>query len=57
MGPSVEYLGYATEAFLACCVPYLQLECLILDLDEVATEFDADGDIVVVREVIVDQSL
>ena len=57
MGPSVEYLGNATETFLACCVPYLQLECLILDLDEVATEFDADGDIVVVREVIVDQSL
>lgn len=50
---SVEYSCYWSEGLLACCVPNLQLEYLILDLNDKGTEFHSYGHLMLYFEVII----
>ena len=53
----IEDLRYTLETLLACSVPNLQLEYLLLELDEEGSEFDANCDFVISHELVVGQSV
>ena len=57
MSASVENLRDALEALLACSVPYLHLEDLVLEPHDHGTELDADSDLVLLGELISSGSL
>ena len=52
MSAAVEYLCDGAEALLASCVPYLQLEDLVLHADQVRAEFYADRHIMILLEFV-----
>ena len=57
VGTTVEYFGDTLELFLAGCVPNLELEHLLLELDEEGAEFDSDGDLMIGHEFIIGKSV
>lgn len=57
MSPAVEYLSDGAEALLASCVPYLQLQNLVLHADQVGAKLDADRHIMILLEFILYESL
>ena len=56
MGSPVEDLSYGAERLLTGRVPNLQFYNLVLNFDEEASEFDAYCDIVLLFELIFDES-
>ena len=50
----VKNSGYAPETFLACCIPNLKLDdVLIVDPQNIVAEFNTDGHVVLVVERVV----
>ena len=56
MGTAIEYFCDRAERLLSGSVPYLKFQDFVLHSDKVGTEFDADSDIMVLFELILDQS-
>ena len=57
MGTAVKYLRDRLEAVLARRIPNLQFEDLLLELYEQSAELDADGDLVILYELVVSQAM
>jgi hypothetical protein len=50
---AVENLRNALKTVLACGIPDLQLEDLLLKFDQECSELDADGDLVILHEFVI----
>ncbi len=56
MGSTIEYFGDRAERLLPSGVPYLQFEDFVLHTDQIWAELDPHSHIVVLFELILDQS-
>ena len=57
MRTPVKYLCNALKRFLPCCVPYLELEYLLFELDEQGAELHAYCDLVICEELVVREAM
>ena len=57
MSSSIEYLRDGAEALLACSVPYLQLQNLVLYANQIRTEFYTNCHVMILLELILNKAL